>query len=35
MAPTPAVALNRAVALAEVAGPEAALAEVDALILST
>jgi len=31
----PAVALNRAVALAEVAGPEPALAEVDALILST
>jgi len=29
--PSPVVALNRAVALAEVAGPEAALAEVDRL----
>jgi RNA polymerase sigma-70 factor (ECF subfamily) len=33
VAPTPVVALNRAVALAEVKGPEAALAEVDALDL--
>ena len=32
-APTPVVALNRAVALAEVKGPAAALAEVDALDL--
>jgi RNA polymerase sigma-70 factor (ECF subfamily) len=32
--PTPIVALNRAVAVAEVDGPEAALAEVDALALS-
>ncbi len=31
--PTPVVALNRAVALAEIAGPQAALAEVDALSL--
>src|SRR5690606_35199041 len=31
MAPTPVVRLNRAVALAEVAGPEEALAEVDAV----
>jgi len=33
VAPTPVVALNRAVALAEVRGPAAALAEVDALDL--
>jgi RNA polymerase sigma-70 factor (ECF subfamily) len=33
IAPTPVVALNRAVALAEVAGPEAALAVVDGLEL--
>jgi RNA polymerase sigma-70 factor (ECF subfamily) len=33
IAPTPVVALNRAVAVAEVAGPEAALALVDALDL--
>jgi RNA polymerase sigma-70 factor (ECF subfamily) len=33
IAPSPVVALNRAVALAEVAGPEAALAAVDALDL--
>ncbi len=33
VAPSPVVALNRAVALAEVAGPEAALAAVDALEL--
>ena len=33
VAPTPVVALNRAVALAEVKGPAAALAEVDALDL--
>jgi RNA polymerase sigma-70 factor (ECF subfamily) len=33
LTPTPVVALNRAVALAEVAGPQAALAEVDALDL--
>jgi RNA polymerase sigma-70 factor (ECF subfamily) len=33
VSPTPVVALNRAVALAEVAGPAAALAEVDALAL--
>ena len=32
--PTPIVALNRAVAVAEVSGPDAALAEVDALALS-
>ena len=34
MAPTPVVALNRAVAVAETAGPAAALAEVDALPLA-
>jgi RNA polymerase sigma-70 factor, ECF subfamily len=34
VAPTPVVALNRAVALAEVKGPEVALAAVDALDLS-
>jgi RNA polymerase sigma-70 factor (ECF subfamily) len=34
VAPTPVVALNRAVALAEVKGPAAALAEVDALDLA-
>jgi len=34
-APSPVVALNRAVALAEVEGPEAALAAVDALDLDT
>ena len=34
LAPTPVVALNRAVALAEVAGPEPALAVVDGLDLS-
>jgi RNA polymerase sigma-70 factor, ECF subfamily len=34
VSPTPVVALNRAVALAEVKGPAAALAEVDALDLS-
>jgi RNA polymerase sigma-70 factor (ECF subfamily) len=34
VAPTPVVALNRAVALAEVKGPAAALAEVDALDLT-
>ncbi len=34
IAPSPVVALNRAVALAEVAGPEAALAAVDALDLA-
>jgi RNA polymerase sigma-70 factor (ECF subfamily) len=33
LAPSPVVALNRAVALAEVAGPAAALPEVDALAL--
>ena len=33
VAPTPVVALNRAVAVAEVDGPRAALAEVDALDL--
>jgi len=33
MQPTPVVALNRAIALAEVAGPEQALAEVDRLAL--
>ena len=33
VAPTPVVALNRAVALAEIAGPAAALASVDALSL--
>src|SRR5581483_6782247 len=33
MAPTPVVALNRAVALAEVKGPAAALVEIDALDL--
>jgi RNA polymerase sigma-70 factor (ECF subfamily) len=35
LAPTPVVALNRAVAVAEVRGPEAALAEVDTLDLSS
>jgi RNA polymerase sigma-70 factor (ECF subfamily) len=35
LAPTPVVALNRAVALAEVAGPEAALVVVDELNLNT
>jgi RNA polymerase sigma-70 factor, ECF subfamily len=35
LAPTPVVALNRAVAVAEVAGPEAALALVDALDLDS
>ena len=35
IAPSPVVALNRAVALAEVAGPEVALAEVDGLELET
>ncbi|MFL6099929.1 MAG: RNA polymerase sigma factor [Actinomycetales bacterium] len=34
LTPTPVVALNRAVALAEVAGPQAALAEVDRLDLA-
>lgn len=34
-APTPVVALNRAVALAEVDGPAAALAQVDTLGLDT
>jgi RNA polymerase sigma-70 factor (ECF subfamily) len=33
MTPNPVVALNRAVALAEVEGPEAALAQIDALDL--
>ncbi|MDQ3641999.1 MAG: RNA polymerase sigma factor, partial [Actinomycetota bacterium] len=35
VSPTPVVALNRAVALAEVRGPEMALAEVDSLDLAT
>ncbi len=35
VAPTPVVALNRAVALAEVAGPQIALAQLDDLDLST
>jgi RNA polymerase sigma-70 factor (ECF subfamily) len=35
MTPTPIVALNRAVAVAEIAGPRAALAIVDALALDT
>jgi RNA polymerase sigma-70 factor (ECF subfamily) len=35
LTPTPVVALNRAVAVAEVAGPEAALVAVDALDLSS
>jgi RNA polymerase sigma-70 factor (ECF subfamily) len=33
--PTPVVALNRAIAVAELDGPEVALAEVDRLDLST
>ena len=35
MSPTPVVALNRAVAIAELDGPEVALAEVDRLDLTT
>ncbi len=35
LAPTPVVALNRAVALAELAGPQAALREIDDLNLTT